>query len=56
MRSELEKEADRSIVLARFVSGLSEDDEQVLRALLGRDAAEAQQDGPGGRGDDGGRP
>jgi predicted transcriptional regulator len=62
MRSELEKEADRSIVLARFVSGLSEDDEQVLRALLSRDAAEGQQDGRGGRrglngrGDVGGRP
>ena len=62
MRSELEKEADRSIVLARFVSGLSEDDEQVLRALLSRDAAQdgqdqrEQQDGHGRPGDGGGRP
>ena len=59
MRSELEKEADRSIVLARFVSGLSEDDEQVLRALLSRDAAEDgrdQRDGHGEPGDGGGRP
>ncbi len=47
MRSELEKEADRSVVLARFVSGLSEDDEQVLRALLSRDAAGEQPDGAG---------
>src|SRR5579884_2255580 len=35
MRSELEKEQDRQTVLARFVSGLSEDDEQLLRSLLG---------------------
>ena len=59
MRSELEKEADRSIVLARFVSGLSEDDEQVLRALLSRDAGEDQRDERDERGepgDGGGRP
>ncbi|WP_034092609.1 BlaI/MecI/CopY family transcriptional regulator [Streptacidiphilus albus] len=34
MRSELDKGADRQTVLARFVSGLSPDDEQLLRALL----------------------
>ncbi|MFC1434979.1 BlaI/MecI/CopY family transcriptional regulator [Streptacidiphilus sp. N1-3] len=34
MRSELEKEVDRQTVLARFVSGLSEDDERLLRGLL----------------------
>lgn len=41
MRSELEKEADRQTVLARFVSGLSEDDERLLRDLLGQDRPEA---------------
>lgn len=59
MRSELEKEADRSTVLARFVSGLSEDDEQVLRALLSRDADPDGPDAdPDGRrqGDGGSRP
>lgn len=35
MRSELDREPDRSIVLARFVSDLSADDEQLLRRLLG---------------------
>jgi len=34
MRSELEKAPDRETVLARFVSGLSPDDEHLLRALL----------------------
>jgi predicted transcriptional regulator len=34
MRSELEKETDRQTVLARFVSGLSEEDERLLRSLL----------------------
>jgi predicted transcriptional regulator len=34
MRSELDKEPDRAIVLARFVSGLSDDDERLLRNLL----------------------
>ena len=52
MRSELEKQEDRRTVLARFVSGLSRDDEQVLRGLL----ALAETDGPGGDegGDEGG--
>ncbi|WP_328535740.1 BlaI/MecI/CopY family transcriptional regulator [Streptomyces sp. NBC_00344] len=35
MHTELEKEEDRSTVLARFVSRLSSDDEQLLRTLLG---------------------
>lgn len=39
MHSTLEKETDRSTVLARFVSGLSDDDEQLLRRLLDEDAA-----------------
>lgn len=34
MRTELDKESDRQTVLARFVSGLSDDDEQLLRSLL----------------------
>ncbi|MFE2374162.1 BlaI/MecI/CopY family transcriptional regulator [Streptomyces sp. NPDC059398] len=34
MHSELEKEQDRSTVLARFVSRLSSDDERLLRELL----------------------
>ncbi|WP_037571150.1 BlaI/MecI/CopY family transcriptional regulator [Phaeacidiphilus oryzae] len=38
MRSELENAPDRDTVLARFVDGLSEDDEQLLRALLGEGA------------------
>ncbi|WP_371479079.1 BlaI/MecI/CopY family transcriptional regulator [Kitasatospora sp. NBC_00315] len=35
MRTELERGADRSTVLARFVSDLSREDERMLRALLG---------------------
>ena len=35
MRSELDRGPDRSTVLARFVSDLSADDEQLLRGLLG---------------------
>ncbi|MEY9846789.1 BlaI/MecI/CopY family transcriptional regulator [Streptacidiphilus sp. MAP5-3] len=35
MRSELDKEQDREAVLARFVSGLSDEDEEHLRRLLG---------------------
>ncbi|WP_377268881.1 BlaI/MecI/CopY family transcriptional regulator [Peterkaempfera sp. SMS 1(5)a] len=34
MRSELDREPDRSTVLARFVSDLSADDERLLRHLL----------------------
>ncbi|MGW1890451.1 BlaI/MecI/CopY family transcriptional regulator [Streptomyces sp. NPDC002004] len=34
MHAELDKDEDRSTVLARFVSELSTEDEQVLRALL----------------------
>jgi predicted transcriptional regulator len=36
MRSELERTADRATVLARFVSGLTPDDERLLRSLLDR--------------------
>ena len=45
MRSELDKETDRQTVLTRFVSGLDQDDEDLLRALL-LDAE--RRDGPGG--------
>ncbi|MEY9966522.1 putative transcriptional regulator [Streptacidiphilus sp. MAP12-16] len=45
MRSELEKEEDRQTVLARFVSGLSEDDEQLLRSLLSEGQGGADGDG-----------
>ncbi|MET7618025.1 BlaI/MecI/CopY family transcriptional regulator [Streptomyces sp. NPDC005408] len=34
MHSELEKDDDRSAVLTRFVSQLSDDDERLLRSLL----------------------
>jgi predicted transcriptional regulator len=34
MRTELERAPDRETVLARFVSGLSPDDEELLRSLL----------------------
>ncbi|GHJ42582.1 BlaI/MecI/CopY family transcriptional regulator [Streptomyces sp. TS71-3] len=34
MHHELDKDSDREVVLARFVSQLSPDDEQVLRGLL----------------------
>ena len=34
MHAELDKDADRSTVLARFVSDLSPADEQLLRSLL----------------------
>lgn len=37
MRRVLDAEADRDAVLARFVSGLSAHDEEVLRRLLGAD-------------------
>ncbi|WP_370152802.1 BlaI/MecI/CopY family transcriptional regulator [Streptacidiphilus sp. EB129] len=49
MRSELEKEADRQTVLARFVSGLSDADEQLLRSLLadGDGAADGAAGGDG---------
>ncbi|QHC25362.1 BlaI/MecI/CopY family transcriptional regulator [Streptomyces sp. GS7] len=44
MRSELDKQDDRGTALARFVSELTTEDEQLLRSLL--DDAEA--DGAGG--------
>jgi predicted transcriptional regulator len=43
MRQVLDAEADRGRVLARFVSDLSDSDEQLLRALL----SEAEGDGTG---------
>lgn len=39
----LDAEADREAVLARFVSGLSEDDEGLLRRLLGDRMTSSQQ-------------
>ncbi|MGW0555947.1 MULTISPECIES: BlaI/MecI/CopY family transcriptional regulator [unclassified Streptomyces] len=39
MHSELAKDDDRSAVLTRFVSQLSDDDEQLLRSLLDGGAA-----------------
>jgi predicted transcriptional regulator len=39
MASVLAAEADREAVLARFVSGLSDEDEQALRRMLGPDGA-----------------
>lgn len=49
MRRVLDSESDRGAVLARFVTGLSSDDELLLRDLLG-DAAEAADtaEAPGG--------
>ncbi len=44
MRTELDREQDRSTVLARFVSDLSDDDERLLRELLG-EAHDPQQGG-----------
>ncbi|WP_328890679.1 BlaI/MecI/CopY family transcriptional regulator [Streptomyces sp. NBC_00316] len=38
MHSELQKEEDRSTVLARFVSQLTDEDEQLLRRLLDGDS------------------
>src|SRR6201996_1660129 len=40
MASGLAAEADREAVLARFVSGLSDEDEQALRRMLGPDDAD----------------
>jgi predicted transcriptional regulator len=40
MASVLAAEADREAVLARFVSGLSDEDEQALRRMLGPDDAD----------------
>ncbi|QNA74038.1 BlaI/MecI/CopY family transcriptional regulator [Streptomyces sp. So13.3] len=52
MRTELDKEEDRETVLARFVSQLSPDDEQLLRALL--DDAESGTDAESGAGEESG--
>lgn len=47
MRTELDKSArdDRGVVLARFVSELSPDDEALLRSLLASGAADAEDTG-----------
>ncbi|GAA4116623.1 MULTISPECIES: BlaI/MecI/CopY family transcriptional regulator [Streptomyces] len=42
MHTELAKEEDRSTVLARFVSQLSDEDEQLLRALLEESGGDGQ--------------
>lgn len=41
MRGVLDAQADRELVLARFVSGLSPADEKFLRRMLGDQAADA---------------
>ncbi|MFD8326828.1 BlaI/MecI/CopY family transcriptional regulator [Streptomyces lydicus] len=49
MRSELDKQDDRGTALARFVSQLTDEDEQLLRTLLegaGADTAPAPDAGP----------
>jgi hypothetical protein len=51
MASVLAGEPDRQAVLARFVSGLSDEDEQALRRML--DEA-SETGGAGGAGGDGG--
>ncbi|MCT2588834.1 BlaI/MecI/CopY family transcriptional regulator [Streptomyces sp. N2-109] len=45
MRRVLDSESDRGAVLARFVTGLSSDDELLLRGLL-RETAEGSAEGP----------
>jgi predicted transcriptional regulator len=40
MRKELDADTDRHEVLSRFVSNLSDDDEQLLRDLLGEQSGE----------------
>ncbi|MFE3580179.1 BlaI/MecI/CopY family transcriptional regulator [Streptomyces vinaceus] len=45
MRRELEREPRRDLVLKRFVSSLSENDEETLRRLLLEAEAEAEADG-----------
>ncbi|WP_413230198.1 BlaI/MecI/CopY family transcriptional regulator [Kitasatospora herbaricolor] len=49
MRTELERGSDRSTVLARFVSDLSDEDERMLRDLLG-DRAGGTSGSPGAPG------
>ena len=46
MRTELDREEDRSTVLARFVSDLSDDDERLLRELLGEQPDTREVNGP----------
>ncbi|MFD8546617.1 BlaI/MecI/CopY family transcriptional regulator [Streptomyces sp. NPDC059649] len=46
MRSELDKQHDRGTALARFVSQLTREDEQLLRSLLGS-AVDGPQAAPG---------
>ncbi|MGW4392911.1 BlaI/MecI/CopY family transcriptional regulator [Streptomyces sp. NPDC004685] len=47
MHAELDKDEDRGTVLARFVSELSTEDEQMLRALLDGGAGSGAEGGPG---------
>lgn len=47
MRQVLDAETDRSRVLARFVSDLSDEDERLLRALLAQPAPESDTDQDG---------
>ncbi|MER7203816.1 CopY family transcriptional regulator [Streptomyces sp. CB01635] len=55
MHAELDKDEDRGTVLARFVSALSSEDEQMLRALLDGDGgSDSGTEGGTGRGDTGG--
>ncbi|MDH6117314.1 BlaI/MecI/CopY family transcriptional regulator [Kitasatospora sp. GAS204B] len=49
MRTELERELDRSTVLARFVSDLSDDDERLLRELLGEGPQASAEEAGGAR-------
>lgn len=44
----LDGEADREAVLARFVSGLSDSDEELLRRMLGDTPGDGLDNGPGG--------
>ncbi|MFF2544401.1 BlaI/MecI/CopY family transcriptional regulator [Kitasatospora sp. NPDC058063] len=52
MHTELGRESDRSTVLARFVSDLSAEDEQLLRELLGDGVPDAETTGGGAAGPD----
>ncbi len=53
MHAELERDDDHSTVLARFVSGLRSEDEELLRGLLGAGAEASDDEVPD---DDRGRP
>lgn len=51
MRQVLDGESDRDTVLTRFVSGLTDDDEQLLRTLLAQTDARPGDAAPEERGD-----